>query len=170
MAALATAAPAVAQSSNSNTNSTDTLFVSQAAQAGMAEVADAKLALGKTTDPSVKAFAQRMIDDHSKANDQLESIAREDSLALPSGVGTANSDMHAKLEGLDGKAFDSAYLMGQRKAHEQAIALFQKEAQAGSNPQLVAFAKKTLPTLQEHLSMDEKDITAMTKGSNSGGM
>jgi putative membrane protein len=168
MAALATAAPVFAQSSNAN--STDTQFVSQAAQAGMAEVADAKLALAKANDPAVKAFAQRMIDDHTKANDKLKSIAQADNLTLPSDVGATNERMHAKLEGLDGKAFDSAYLMGQRQAHEQAIALFQKESQSGSNQQLVAFAKQTLPTLQSHLSMDEKDISAMSKGSNSGGM
>jgi len=141
-----------------------------AAQGGMAEVADAKIVAGKTNDPAVKAFAERMIHDHGKANDQLAGIAKSQDFTLPSDVGPANSDMENKLQTLDGKSLDTAYLTGQKSAHEQTIALFRKEAQSGNDPKLVQFAKATLPTIESHLQMDEKDISAMSNAAGSNGM
>jgi putative membrane protein len=166
-AALAAAGPAAADPTLS---SQDATFVKMAAQGGMAEVADATVVAGKTNDPAVKAFAERMIHDHGKANDQLASIAKSQSITLPSDIGPTNADMKDKLQALDGKALDTAYLTGQKTAHEQTIALFQKEVQSGSDPQLVAFAKQTLPTIESHLHMDEKDISSMSNSPGAGGM
>jgi putative membrane protein len=166
-AALAAAAPAVADPTLS---SQDQTFVKMAAQGGMAEVADAKIVAGKTNDPAVKAFAERMIHDHGKANDQLAGIAKSQGFTLPSDIGPANSDMENKLQTLDGKSLDTAYLTGQKSAHEQTIALFRKEAQSGNDPKLVQFAKATLPTIESHLQMDEKDISAMANAAGSNGM
>jgi putative membrane protein len=104
-AALAAAGPAVA---DQNLNSQDQTFVKMAAQGGMAEVADGKIVAGKTNDPTVKMFAERMIRDHGKANDQLAGIAKSQGVMLPGDVGPANTDMENKLQTLDGKALDTA--------------------------------------------------------------
>jgi putative membrane protein len=167
-AAIAGAAPASA--ATTALSAQDQTFVQKAAQGGMAEVADATVVSRKTSDPAVKAFAQRMIDDHGKANAKLETIARTLGVTLPSSIGPDNSAMKGKLQNESGKTLDSTYLTGQRTAHEQTIALFKQEAQSGSNPQLVAFAKATLPTIESHLQMDEKDISSMSGGSGSGNM
>jgi len=131
----------------------DTTFAMKAAQGGMAEVADGKLALQKSTSPNVRAIAQRMVTDHSMANAQLAAIAHAEGIALPAGPAAADQATMAKQRALSGAAFDSSYLKGQATAHEMTIALFKKEIATGSDPRLVAFAKKTLPTIQSHLAM-----------------
>jgi putative membrane protein len=156
--------PALAQST---ADTGDQAFVTAAAQGGMAEVVDGKLAVSKTNDPSVKAFAQKMVADHTKANDQLMAIAKKDGFTLPMTVGAANEQQKASLSKLDGKTFETAYLGGQEKGHEKMQLVFQKEISNGQNPDLVAFAKMTLPVLKEHLSLAKSDsakVEANTTG------
>jgi putative membrane protein len=140
-------------SASAAVSSQDQSFATQAAQAGMAEVADAKLALSKNPPPQAKAVAQRMIADHTNANDKLMSIAQAQGIKLPSGPGPMDQVTMLKEKVLSGGTFASTYLHDQQGDHKKAIALFQKEAAEGKDPQLVAFAKATLPTLQSHLAM-----------------
>lgn len=139
----------------------DAAFVTQAAQAGMAEVKAADLALSKSKNPRVIAFAKRMQTDHSKANAQLMMIANAQGFALPSGIGAKNGMQLSKLKSESGATFDTDYLNGQLTAHEQAVALFRSESKDGTNAAVAAFAKQTLPTLEAHLAMDERDVAAL---------
>jgi putative membrane protein len=154
-AVLLAVAPAVAA-----IPSQDHTFAVTAAQGGMAEVQAAHLALQKTHDPDVRAFAQRMLTDHTKANHQLVAIMRSQGLTPPGTIDPMDKTMAEQLSSLSGKAFDAAYLKGQVVAHKRTIALFKKEAARGSDPQIVSFAKNTLPTLDMHLMMVDHDVTA----------
>lgn len=152
-AALFLSAPALA------TNAADETFLTAAGQGSMAEVAAGKLAASRTTDPTVKAFAARMIAEHSKADEIIAAIAKKNGLTPPAGVGARNEKLIHALSELDGKTFDTAYIRSQVQAHEKMEQIFQKEISSGSNPNLVAFAKMTLPKIQEHLSLAKSAST-----------
>jgi putative membrane protein len=143
----------------------DTGFTKQAAEGGMAEVAKGKLAAEKGSHDAVKQFGQKMVDDHTKAGDELKSIASGKSINLPGETTkTPQQALLAKLEKLEGAAFDRAYVDDQIRDHEKTIALFEREAKTGKDAELKAFAEKTLPTLKEHLSMVRDLKTKLAKG------
>jgi putative membrane protein len=131
----------------------DTDFVKKAAQAGMAEVAAGRMAMSKGQSESVKTFGQRMVTDHSKAGDELKTVAAKSGITVPSTTSSEQKAAAEKLGKMQGADFDKAYAKQMVSDHEEAVALFQKEASAGSDADLKAFAQKTLPTLQEHLKM-----------------
>ena len=124
-------------------------FVNMAAEDGMAEVGLAKLALKKSSNNEVKQFAQKMEQDHEQANEQLSSIAKSKGLNVPKKLDAKHEAMMKSLSAKSGAAFDSAYAEHMAKDHDKAVALFEG-ASKSSDPELSAFAKKTLPTLQEH--------------------
>ena len=124
-------------------------FVKMAAEDGMAEVDLAKLALKKSSNSDVKQFAQKMEQDHEQANDQLSSIAKSKGMEVPDKLDAKHEALMKSLSAKSGKAFDQAYAEHMAKDHSKAVALFQGAAQS-SDSDLAAFAKKTLPTLEEH--------------------
>jgi putative membrane protein len=145
--------------------SADAPFVLQAAEGGMMEVAKGKLAAQKGTHEGVKQFGQKMVDDHTKAGDELKAIASGKSITLPGETPTSPMQaIVAKLEKLEGAAFDRAYVDDQVRDHEKTIALFEREAKTGKDADLKAFAEKTLPTLKEHLTMVQDLKTKLAKG------
>ncbi len=89
--------------------------------------------------------------DHTEANIELRKLALEKNISLD----TSKNDNKTsdKLSKLDGAAFDHAYIEDQVKAHEDAVTLFEKEADKGNDGDLKAFASTTLPTLKHHLEM-----------------
>jgi putative membrane protein len=94
-----------------------------------------------------------MVDDHSKANDQLKQIAGKSSIEVPAALDSKHQSRVDKLAKLSGPAFDKAYLKDQVKDHEHDVDEFKSEAQYGSDPNIKQFAMQTLPTLQEHLNV-----------------
>lgn len=136
-------------------------FVKKAAQAGMTEVQLGKLAASKSQDDKVKQFAERMVSDHSKANEELASIAKTKGLTVPASLDTEHQSMVQSLNSKSGKAFDAAYTQHMNAAHSEAVALFQG-AVTGSDPELAAFAKQTLPTLEQHKQMARRMASAKT--------
>ena len=125
------------------------VFVKKAALDGMTEVEAGKVALSKSQDPDIRSFAQRMVDDHGKANDELEALAKTKGIMPPKKLDAEHQAMLNQLKAKSGKDFDHAYAEHMNMDHTKAIALF--ESAAGSNdPDLARFAKKTLPTLKEH--------------------
>lgn len=134
-------------------NSADTTFAMKAAQGGMAEVKLGQLAADKASNPDVKAFGQKMVDDHTKANDQLKSVAGNENMTLPTDINAKDQAEYDKLSKLSGADFDKAYMKNMVKDHEMDVKDFQKEANSGKDPQLKSFASTTLPILQSHLQM-----------------
>lgn len=130
-------------------------FVRKAAQDGMTEVEVGKVALSKSTDASVRNFAQRMVDDHGKANEELSSIARSKGIEVPKELDAEHQQMVDALSAKSGKEFDREYSKHMNMDHTKAIALFEA-ASKSSDADLAGFAKKTLPTLKQHKQMAEK--------------
>ena len=134
----------------------DQSFFTQAAEGGLAEVDAGKLAQAKGSSPAVKEFGVQMVTDHGKANAKLKSIAASKQVMLPSQPNAEHQAMKKKLEGLNGPAFDAAYMQGQVSDHEKVAALLEQEAAGGKDAQAKTFAAETLPTVQMHLEMARK--------------
>jgi putative membrane protein len=141
----------------------DTEFANKAAGDGMAEVKLGELAQQNAEDDQVKQFGQRMVDDHSKANDELKSIAQQKGIDLPKDLPAEAQQAYDELQQKSGDEFDQAYMDLMVEDHQKAIDLFQQEAQSGKDADLQTFAEETLPTLQEHLDLaqqTQKQISA----------
>jgi putative membrane protein len=141
----------------------DKTFIMHAAQGGMAEVEMGRLAASKATDPDVKQFGQRMVDDHGKANDELKSLASQKNVTVPAELDAKHKADHARLEKLSGAAFDRAYMAAMVMDHNQDVAEFQRVAKTAKDADLKAWAAKTLPTLQDH-QKQSKTVSAKVKG------
>jgi putative membrane protein len=131
------------------------VFVKSAALAGMTEVEAGKVALSKSKDPAIRSFAERMVADHGKANRELTSIAESKGLNAPKQLDADHKQMLDTLKAKNGKEFDHAYAQHMNMDHSKALALFESAA-GSSDPELAEFAKKTLPTLQEHKALAQK--------------
>jgi putative membrane protein len=103
-----------------------------------------------------------MVDDHSKANDQLKQIAESKGIKLPSDVEAKDKALMQRLEKLNGAAFDRAYMNAMVNDHVKDVNEFKKEANAGRDSQVKSFASSTLPTLEEHLQHARQARTATT--------
>jgi len=160
--------PSQAQQQNSqlprvaSSGSEDIEFVLDAAKGGMAEVEMGKLAAEHAKNEEVKKFAQRMVDDHSKAGDQLKSIAESKSIKLPQEIEAKDRAMINRLSKLNGAAFDRAYMQQMVADHVKDVNEFKKEANSGRDSQVKSFASTTLPTLEEHLQQARQARTAAT--------
>jgi len=130
----------------------DEHFVMEAATGGMAEVALGKLAGEKASSAKVKEFGQRMVTDHSKANDELKALAAKKNIVLPSSIDAKHQATMDRLSKLSGTAFDRAYVADMLRDHQMDVASFRKEAQSGQDSDVKAWAASTLPTLESHLS------------------
>lgn len=140
----------------------DHTFATMAAQGGMAEVALGQLAQQKASSDAVKQFGQRMVDDHTKVNDELKSIASTKNIALPAEVSAKDKATMDRLSKLSGAAFDRAYMQDMVADHKKDVSEFRHESENGTDADMKAFAAKTLPTLEEHLKLAEQ-TAAQTK-------
>ena len=131
----------------------DAKFVKDAAVGGMTEVELGKLAQQKASSDGVKQFGQKMIDDHTKAGEELKQVAAKQKINVPESIDSKHQARIDKLSKLSGADFDKAYIKDQLKDHQEDVRAFERESQNGSDPEVKGFAAKTLPTLQEHLSM-----------------
>ena len=133
----------------------DRAFAEKAAAGGAAEVEGGKVAEQRASSDKVKQFGARMVQDHGKANEELKQIAGGKGLQLPSAPDAHHQQEMARLQKLSGAEFDRAYMDHMVKDHKKDIAEFRKQASSGKDPEIKAFAAKTLPTLEEHLKMAE---------------
>src|SRR5437773_8366552 len=125
----------------SSLSAKDKTFMKKAAKGGMMEVAMGKMAEQNAKSDDVKSFGKRMVSDHSKANDELKSIASKKGVQLP-------SKEHS------GKwTSDKTYMDMMIKDHEKDLAEFKEEANSGSDPDLKKFADDTAKMIQEHLDL-----------------
>jgi len=156
--------PAMAQSSKDSTMSkssaattmTDTMFMKKAARANLAEVELGRLAVQKATNADVKKFGQRMIDDHTKADDQLKKVAADEHVTLPETMSASDKTTKESLEKLSGEEFDHAYMSDMVKDHKKDVAEFKTESKTAHDEAVKNFAAQTLPTLEDHLKEAEK--------------
>ena len=139
-------------SANANTSPTQNFWMT-AAQGGMAEVELGKIASTKASNAEVKNFAKMMVEDHSKANAELKSIAAKKNLTLPTTLDSGNQATMDELRNLVGDEFDREYVTAMVDDHEADVQMFESQSLDDSDPDAKAFAAKTLPTLKKHLEM-----------------
>jgi putative membrane protein len=136
--------------------SPDAHFVQHVSVDNLAEVQLGQLAATKASSDQVKSFAQRMVDDHNKANDELKSIVASKSITLPTEPDAKHKAVHDRLSKLSGAAFDRAYMQEMVNGHRGAVTEFRTEAKTGKDAEIKAWASKTLPTIEEHLKMAQE--------------
>jgi putative membrane protein len=143
----------------------DKKFLKDAAIGGMTEVELGKLAQQKASSDAVKQFGQKMVDDHTKANDQLKELASKENIPVPDALDSKHESRINKLAKLSGPDFDKAYIKDQVKDHQQDVSEFKTEADSGTDPNIKQFASNTLPTLEQHLNM-AKELNKTEKKSS----
>jgi len=138
------AKPAAGTAKGSKLSSADKTFMMNAAKGGMMEVEMGKMAAQNGQSADVKKFGNRMVTDHSKANNELMALAKEEGVSLPG----------AKSAGK--WKSDKDYMTAMVKDHQEDLAEFQKEAQNGSDPDLKAFAAKGAKMVSTHLKLAQE--------------
>jgi putative membrane protein len=129
----------------------DAEFVDKAGMIGKVERQAGQLALDRSSNADVKAFARKMVDDHARIADELRHIGAQKGVPVQTRM-LVDPEVTA-LRAKDGRAFDAAYVaLAGPRAHEAAVRLYETEAKEGRDPQLRAFAARTLPMLNAHLS------------------
>ncbi len=103
-----------------------------------------------------------MVDDHTKANDELKQAASKSGIPVPESLDSKHQSRIDKLSKLSGAEFDKAYIKDQLKDHQTDVQEFKEEAQNGTDPNIKAFASTALPVLQHHLEM-VKDLNKSEK-------
>jgi putative membrane protein len=131
----------------------DADFVRMASAAGMAEVTLGKIGSEKGQSAAVKQFGQQMVTDHTSANEKLAAIASQKGAAVSAEPMTPDRNAAARIQNLSGAEFDKAFSERMVMDHKKVIAMFEKEAKSGKDPDIKAFATQTLPVLQHHLEM-----------------
>jgi|SRR5215204_5181987 len=144
----------------------DAVFITKAAGAGMAEVELGRMGVEKASSDEVKKFAQRMVDDHSKANDELKTLAQSKNVTLPDAADPHVKAMQDKLSKMPSASFDRAFMQAMVTDHRKAVNDFRLASKAAKDPEVKAWAAKTLPTLEDHLKLAQSTTTAVgTSGS-----
>jgi putative membrane protein len=126
-------------------------FVVRAAITNMAEIELGKLALSRSTDTNVQAYARKMIDEHARAQEALKKAAGEAKIAMPATVDDKHRKLQQKLAALGGRDFDQEYAKAMAAGHDDAVALFDGATHAKNMPpSLQTFASRTLPIVRQH--------------------
>jgi putative membrane protein len=145
----------------------DQTFVMKASEAGLAEVNMGRVAAKWASSPAVKEFAERMVKDHGKANDELIALANKKRFKVAPRMDRTHQAMSDKLMASSGAEFDRTYMAAQVKDHEKAVELFEKQVKSGKDEQLKKWAEDTLPHLKEHLQL-AKEVQGKLKGGTRG--
>jgi len=150
-----TTVPGSEQTTNNSSviNAKDKQFMRKAAQAGMAEVEEGRVAADKAQSPKVKSFAERMVQDHTQAGDKLMQIAETLHVKLPTQPSDAQQKQLAKLRKLSAGEFDKTYDPMQVQDHKETVHEFEQEAKNVQNPALKEWVEGALPVLKEHLKL-----------------
>lgn len=140
----------------------DSKFMMTLATGGMNEITLSQTALAKSTNEEVKTFAQKMVDDHTAAGDELKALAATKNVMLPMEPDSKHKAINTKLQTMTGSGFDMEYVKTMVKDHEATVALLQKESTNGKDAEAKAFAAKLLPTVQGHLDMAKTMMNGMS--------
>ena len=160
--AMACASIAPAQSTTApaetaiNPSPADMKFMKKAMQGGLAEVQLGQLASQKASADDVKQFGQKMVEDHTKLNDQMKGLAPQLGVTPPDGLSAKDQQLETRLQGLSGTQFDQAYLKAMVADHKQDVHEFKQEAATTQNPQLKDAVKQGQQVISGHLKMVEQ--------------
>jgi len=141
----------------------DKAFVKKAAGDAATEVELAKLAQEKGSSDAVKELGKRVVEDHTRTNQELAAAAAKVDVEMPAELPRGGKKAQEKLAKLSGPEFDRAYakmILNDKKSN---IDSFTQEARSGKVPEVREFAAKTLPTLQQHRKMAEQVEASVKK-------
>lgn len=141
---------------NDTLNAADVKFVKEQAAAGAAELKLAELAVKKATNADVKAFAEMMVTDHTKANEELGALAKKKGVEVSAIVDPGDAKKFQNLEQESGDGFDKAFVKEMKSAHKKCVKDFEDASKDAKDGDLKAWVNKTLPTLKAHLDHVEK--------------
>jgi putative membrane protein len=130
-------------------------FVTHAAQINLTEIELGKLAEQKGHNQAVRDFGARMVEDHTKAEDNLKPLAKQEGVTLPKQAGAAAATLKDQLAAESGAQFDQTYIEHMLAGHKQAIASFENEIEHGQNSAIKAYAENCLPVIQDHVRIAE---------------
>ena len=150
-ALLAVCGPAAAQVQV--VNDADRGFVQKAANDGIAEVQYGQIATQRAARPSVRSFGERMVTDHGRSNAELAALARGKGISVPSALDASHQAMRDRLSGLSGADFDRTYMSEMVRDHTEDVAKFERAAEVSSDPDIKAWAARSLPMLRDHLAL-----------------
>lgn len=139
----------------------DSKFAVESASGGFMEVQLGELAQQKASSQKIKDFGAMMVRDHSKADDELKSLAGMKNITLPTAPGEDHMDAIKKLSDKSGKEFDKDYIKMMVDDHQNDIDAFEKCSRDAKDADLKAFAAKTLPVLRKHLDAAKEIKDAM---------
>jgi putative membrane protein len=134
----------------------DSEFMTKAASGGMLEVQLGQQVAQKATLPEVKQFAQQMVTDHTKANNELKALAAQKNITLPTTLGEDQQKMYDEVLAEKGAALDKKYVSAMLDDHKEDILQYQGAVTKAGDADIKTFAQKSLPVLQMHLGMLEK--------------
>jgi putative membrane protein len=175
-AALFAAGPSYGQPSSQQSPKTsqsakasgaDAKYLKQLAQDNLAEIELGKLAQQKARDPQVKDFAQKMVDDHSKLLDNVQKVAEEQNVQLPTTPDAKHQKLMNKLQSLSGEKFDRQYMQAMVKDHKQAIKLLSRTEKRAKAEPVKSAAQQAEPQIREHLQMAQS-VSKSEKASAAG--
>jgi putative membrane protein len=147
----AAATPGSTSYSNTPLKGADSIFVMKAAMGGMTEVQGGQTAQQNAQNDRVKNFGQMMVNDHGKSNQELMSIASAKGMTIPSDLSADKKKMVDQMKSMKGASFDKHYMGMMVTDHKKDIADFEKASKSATDPDVKAFASKTLPVLRMHL-------------------
>jgi putative membrane protein len=142
-----------AQQQKASLTSGDATFVKNAGEGSKAEVELGQLAQQKASNDQVKQFGQRMVQDHGKAAKELTELAGTKGVSVPNELHGTHQRARDRLARMQGAAFDKEYMKEMVRDHKKDVAEFRKASQSAKDPDLKAWAGKTLPIIEEHLKM-----------------
>lgn len=148
---------------NDNDREDDSTFAVEAAGGGMMEVQFGQLATKNAASTEVRKFGQMMVDDHSKANEELKALAAQKNIPLPTTLPEDKQKMYDELSQKKGAEFDEAYMDMMVDDHKEDIDAFQKEADHGNDPDLKNWAAGKVPVLQHHLEVAQTTEDGLKK-------
>jgi putative membrane protein len=162
-------APAATAGKAGAVDAKDRRFVEKAAMDNLTEIQLGQLAQQKAADPAVKQLGVRLVADHQQANAQLQQVAQQLGIQLPTKLNREYQAEYDRLAKLSGAPFDRSFVNGTVKDHQADVKEFQKEAQSAKAPEVKSYAAQTAPVLQQHLTMAQQAQSGLgSTGSSTG--
>ena len=146
---------------NETLTAQDQTFLNEASATNTAEIQIGQLADSTADTSFIQSFATQLVNDHQAAQSDLKSIGTQVSYNVNDSLDNTHSMMLDTLRGLTGRAFDSVFVLRQIQDHNAAIANYQNEINSGNRTEVVQYANRYLPTLQQHLQTADSIATVM---------
>jgi putative membrane protein len=134
----------------------DKIFIKKTMEGSIAEVQLGQLTLQKSHNDQVKQFARKMIDDHTKLNEEMKPVAQQLHVDIPTEISKKDKSLMSKMQGLSGTAYDQAYIKEMVRDHKQDLSEFRMEVSNGYHPSAKNAAAQGGKTISEHLQMAEQ--------------